>query len=332
MNTINTLFVGSLAAGMMAASVALADDVQLDYPFSVQYYEFEDQRQSLKMAYMDLAPEEGETEDAPVALLLHGKNFCSAYWEETAAQLSAHGYRVIMPDQIGFCRSTLPEHYQYTFHQLAANTAGLLDELDVDEVSVIGHSMGGMLGTRFSLMYPERVDRLVMVNPIGLEDWLAEGVPYPSVDAIYEAELKKDFDSIKEDQQTYYYDGDWNDEYARWARMLADTYAGEQGETVAWNHALTAQMVLTQPVLYQFDQLEVPTSLIIGLRDRTAIGRGQVDEDLAERLGDYPRLAEKTKERIPDAELIAFDDIGHMPQFEDTERYLQALRTALDIE
>ena len=46
--------------------------------------------------------------------------------EGTIARLADAGYRVIAPDQIGFCRSTKPAQYQYTFHQLATNTRALL--------------------------------------------------------------------------------------------------------------------------------------------------------------------------------------------------------------
>jgi pimeloyl-ACP methyl ester carboxylesterase len=150
-----------------------------------------------QVAPLDPPEVEVPVPDAPVALLLHGKNFCAAYWNQTIEFLSAKGFRVIAPEQVGFCRSSLPERYQYSFHQLASNTAGLLDELDIDTVTIIGHSMGGMLATRFALMYPERSDQLVMINPIGLEDWLAEGVPYPEIDTTFVAEQQKNFESIQ---------------------------------------------------------------------------------------------------------------------------------------
>lgn len=46
----------------------------------------------------------------------------------------------------------------------------LLNELDVSSARVMGHSMGGMLATRFALQYPDFVEQLVLLNPIGLED------------------------------------------------------------------------------------------------------------------------------------------------------------------
>ena len=133
-------------------------------------------------------------------MLLHGKNFPASYWEPTIRFLTARGYRVIAPDQIGFGKSSKPAHYQYSFQQLASNTDAVLDAAGVTKVSVVGHSMGGMLATRFALMYPERVEKLVLVNPIGLEDWKTV-VPYHSVDQWYEQEKKATPESVREYQR-----------------------------------------------------------------------------------------------------------------------------------
>jgi pimeloyl-ACP methyl ester carboxylesterase len=65
---------------------------------------------------------------------------------------------------------------------LAENTHALLMSRGIGRAIVVGHSMGGMLAARYALMYPDAVDELVLVDPLGLEDWKAEGVPYESVD------------------------------------------------------------------------------------------------------------------------------------------------------
>jgi pimeloyl-ACP methyl ester carboxylesterase len=67
--------------------------------------------------------------------------------------LTTAGYRVVVPDQIGWGKSSKPDIH-YSFHLLAANTATLLDHLGVGQVSVLGHSTGGMTATRFTLMNP----------------------------------------------------------------------------------------------------------------------------------------------------------------------------------
>ena len=133
------------------------------------------------MAYMDVKP---AAPNGRIVILLHGKNYVAATWQATIAVLNEAGFRVIAPDQIGFGKSTKPAHYQYTFQQLAGNTHALLASLGIGRVTVVGHSTGGMLGVRYALMYPDNVDRLALVDPIGLEDWKAKGVPWQSVDAL----------------------------------------------------------------------------------------------------------------------------------------------------
>ena len=127
------------------------------------------------MRYMDVAP--ATAPNGATAVLLHGKNFCAATWEATIRGARRPGYRVIAPDQIGFCKSTKPERYQYSFQALAENTHALLESLGHPKGLLIGHSTGGMLAARYALMYPDDVAMLVLVNPIGLEDWKALGVP-----------------------------------------------------------------------------------------------------------------------------------------------------------
>ena len=133
-----------------------------DYPWPVQHFRFASQGVDLDMAYMDVKPTKPNNE---VAVLLHGKNFCAATWRETIKVLSDAGYRVIAPDQIGFCKSSKPERYQFSFQQLAANTHALLASLGVSHATLIGHSTGGMLAIRYGLMYPTDLNQLVLVDP-----------------------------------------------------------------------------------------------------------------------------------------------------------------------
>src|SRR5690606_22874007 len=124
------------------------------------------QEQDLKMAYMDVTPENYNGRNI---VLFHGKNFNGAYWRTTIEALTKEGFRVIVPDQIGFGKSSKPEHFQYTFQQLAQNTKTLLDSLKIEKTSILGHSMGGMLATRFALMYPESIEKRSEERRVGKE-------------------------------------------------------------------------------------------------------------------------------------------------------------------
>jgi len=291
------------------------------YPFEVRYRRFEAQQQPLKMAYMDVAPAQP---NGRTVLLLHGKNFSGAYWERTVRALSELGYRVLVPDQIGFGKSSKPKSFQFTFHALAAYTAQLLDELGVQQVAVVAHSMGGMLATRFALLYPERVERMSLVNPIGLEDW-QRSVPYTPLDAVYKQEQASDRDKLRAYMRDSYFAGQWRDEYEPLLDMLAGLREGPDADLVAWVSALTADMVFTQPVVHDFPRLSVRTQLIIGTRDRTALGKAAVSKEVAATLGQYEELGKSAAKAIPNSELVELPGIGHLPQVEAFDAYLSAL-------
>jgi pimeloyl-ACP methyl ester carboxylesterase len=293
-----------------------------DYPYPIQRFAFTSQRQSLQMAYLDVKP---DRPNGQTAVLLHGKNFCAATWEPTIKDLVAAGYRVIAPDQIGFCKSSKPAAYQFTFKQLAGNTHELLAKLGIEKAVVIGHSTGGMLAAHYSLIYPQDVSHLVLVNPVGLEDWSAKGVPPISVDQWYARELKTNADGIRAYEKSTYYAGKWEDRYERAVQMLAGLNNGPGKEAVAWDSALIYDMIITQPVLYRFGEISVPTLLMIGQKDTTAIAKDFAPPELRPKLGNYPELGKAAAKAIPGAKLIEFPDYGHAPQMTDPEGFDKAL-------
>ncbi len=265
------------------------------------------------MAYLDIEPRQP---NGQVAVLLHGKNFCAATWAGTIAALAGAGYRVIAPDQIGFCKSSKPRAYQYSFQQLASNTHALLVSLGIGQAIVIGHSTGGMLATRYALMYPAEVSRLVMINPIGLEDWKAKGVPPMTVDQWYTREKQTTVERIRAYEQSTYYAGQWRADYEPWVQMLAGMYRGPGRDLVAWSSALLYDMIYTQPVVYEFGQLRPWTLLLIGQKDTTAIAKDTAPPAVRSQLGNYPELGRAAARAIPHATLVEFPDAGHAPQIQ----------------
>ncbi len=302
--------------------IALDKDLAtVDYPFEVKFHPLQSQGQDLKMAYVDvLSP----NPNGKTVVLLHGKNFNIAYWEQTIKELSKQGFRVIAPDQIGFGKSTKPASYQYSFQQLALNTKSILDSLKINKIMVLGHSMGGMLATRFALSYPEMTDKLILENPIGLEDYKVLA-SYQTIDANYQGELKNTVESYRDYQLKYYYDNTWKPQYDRWLNLLAGWTLHKDYPIVAWNAALTTDMIFTQPVVYEFGNIKCPTLLIIGTRDRTAIGRERAPKDIQPKMGLYNELGKKTQHAIPNSTLVELDNVGHLPHIETFDRFIKPL-------
>ncbi|HYM17287.1 MAG TPA: alpha/beta fold hydrolase, partial [Micropepsaceae bacterium] len=129
------------------------------YPYPVTMLPVVSENEPLRMAYMDVKP--SADANGRTVLLLHGRNFPSSYWKPTIEALSGAGFRVIVPDQIDFGKSsktTAPVSFDF----LARNTVALLDSLQLARVEIVAHSMGGMLAVRIARSYPERVNRLLL--------------------------------------------------------------------------------------------------------------------------------------------------------------------------
>src|SRR5690606_3782877 len=111
-------------------------------------------------------------------------------------------------------------NYQFSFSALARNTMDLLDGIGVERFAVVGHSMGGMLATRVALEYPARAEALVLVNPIGLEDY-RKLAGYRTIEENYAAELATTPEDIRAYQQENYFAGNWKPEYDPYVEILA---------------------------------------------------------------------------------------------------------------
>lgn len=183
------------------ANVPTPTDVQpgsinsedVPYPHPVSYFPITLYGQDLRMAYMDVAPL-GQPNGHTV-VLLHGNNFAGFYFGGPIDVLRKEGFRVVVPDQIGYGRSSKPI-IPYHFHDWARNTHLLLQSLKVERAMIIGHSMGGMLATRFATQYPAMTERLVIYNPIGLVDPRFSR-PWDSPDEAYRRTLAATYPTIR---------------------------------------------------------------------------------------------------------------------------------------
>src|SRR5215203_3623201 len=231
---------------------------EVEYPYRVDFLPEQVEGEFVRMAYMAV-----NMSDNPTVVLLHGKNFFGAYWARTIEALVKAGFRVIVPDQIGFGKSSKPD-VEYQFDWMAEKTLRIVDMYgSKNKFAVVGHSMGGMLAARMALKYPERVSHLVLENPIGLEDY-GKMIGEVEFAVLHNKELH-DTEPGKIRAFFKKYVVEWkpeiyeafveprvrvtlSGEYPRWAKASARTY----------------EMILKQPVVGDFPKIKAKTLLVIG--------------------------------------------------------------------
>jgi pimeloyl-ACP methyl ester carboxylesterase len=290
------------------------------YPYPVNLLPLVNDGEQLRMAYMDVpaAKPNGRT-----AMLLHGRNFPSSYWAPVIKTLSDAGYRVVVPDQIGFGKSSKPSG-ELHFDNLARNTVTLLDHLQIAKAEIVAHSMGGMVAVRIARAYPDRVAHLVLTAPIGLEDYRQYVPPVPT-EKILESEDKLTAEGYRKQLETNYslklppeavtpfIDARFNlkesAEYPRWLRAYVNS----------------GQMIYREPVVHEIPLVTQPTLFIMGADDHNAPGRANAPEALRPKMGQNAALAQALAARMPDAHAEVIPNAGHLVFLDAPAKYDELL-------
>jgi pimeloyl-ACP methyl ester carboxylesterase len=295
------------------------------YPWPVHFLPLVIEEQELRMAYMDVPPSGPANGQAVV--LMHGKNFGGCYWRDVAQTIADAGYRVIVPDQIGWGKSSKPD-IRYSFQLLAANTAQLLDALGIRQAVMVGHSTGGMIAVRFALMYPERVTRLILEDPIGLEDYRVN-IPPQSDETLYRAELANTDAAKIRAFYARYFANPLPEIYSPLAEVqIRVTLSGEYPRW-AKASALAYQMIYQQPVRYEYRLLQPPVLLIVGERDHTVPLASYAPAGAREKMGNFVELGRTAVKEMPRGRLVVVPNCGHIPHIEKPREFQQAIMTFL---
>jgi len=122
----------------------------------------------MRLHYHEAGP--AGSSGGPVVVMLHGGGPGASAWSNFGRNLPVFsgGFRTLMVDQPGFGRSAKPAVTGNYFTFAADAVCGLLDELGIGRVHLVGNSLGGGTAMRFALRFPERVSRLVLMAPGGL--------------------------------------------------------------------------------------------------------------------------------------------------------------------
>lgn len=275
----------------------------------LSYFCFRSQGQQIEMAYTYSV---SSHPNGKTVLLLHGREFSQTYWQETTRFLLDRGFSVIAPDQIGSGSSSQPLNYQFSFRQLAANTHLLLDSLHCDKAIVLGHSLGGMLALRFVLMYPDCCEQLILENPLGLTPGVMPAYN-TSLDECIRQELEESLPERKNHLREDYFNGKWCREYETLLDERNEREENGRSAICARNRALITDMITTQPVCYELQNIAVPVTLLVGTQDKY------------ERSGCSATLCKKATKQVSNFRLLTLPGTGHVPHVENFSLFRDSL-------
>ncbi len=271
----------------------------VDYPHPVNFLHRTLYGQDVRIAYMDVQPTGAA--NGRTVVLLHGSSYYSLYWKETIPELSAAGFRVITVDRLGWGKSAKPLiPYSASLH--AANTKAILDHLGIEQVAIVGHSLGGRMASTFAYTYPETTTHLVMVNPIGLDDstrgrqWQDpnSGVAEPDLQQVYESNLRTERRRIVT----------WKAKHLENVRIRYGMALSGEYHRLNQVRALNRDL-LAEPVDSFWPKIETKAIMIAGAQDGP----------------NFPERARRATGLLPNAELYLIDEAGHNPHEETPEKF-----------
>jgi pimeloyl-ACP methyl ester carboxylesterase len=111
----------------------------------------------------------GERAD-PVVLLIHGYTASTLVWKTVAPEFARRGFQVIAPDLVGFGFSSKPAWFDYSIQSQARVLSRLMNRLGIGRATIVGSSYGGAVASTLALDYPERVEKLVLVDAVCNDD------------------------------------------------------------------------------------------------------------------------------------------------------------------
>jgi pimeloyl-ACP methyl ester carboxylesterase len=280
------------------------------YPYPSKNFPLTILGHDLRMSYMDVAPT--GPANGHTVVLLHGNNFGGFYFGGPAEVLRKEGFRIIIPDQIGYGRSSKPTTIPYNFSQWARNTKLLLDSLKIEKAMIVGHSMGGMLAARFATQYPAATERLVIYNPIGLSDGRFDR-PLNDVDAGYAGSLDQSYQSIRASLMRYvaHNPSAWNDVFETYAKVRYSWTLGAEWPRLAMVQTLIGQVMYLDPVVYDWARIKSPTLVF-----------GGAEDFLAGTPANFQARMKYIADTVPNglARLHLVPGLGHVPHLESPDK------------
>ncbi len=248
---------------------------------------------------LSLSLYDNENYDKPTIVMLHGYTANKNVWVRFAKPLSKH-YRVIIPDMAGHGDTAFQSGSDYSIPAQAKRVVALIDALNIDQIHIIGNSMGGFIAATFAKDYPERTLSAALVDPAGVKSPELSDMDKMLVQG------KNPFQIFNEQDFKHFYA--MTMEKPPFAPQVVldvvnDIYQARRGQ-----YAEIFSDFHESPMLDdKLNQIRVPVLLLWGDKDRLL----------------HVSAVNVWRSGIPNIQVTTWPDIGHMPMMEIPKQSVQ---------
>lgn len=247
-------------------------------------------------------------------ILVHGLASNAGFWRYNIPELSKK-FRVIAVDLPGYGKSQKGD-YTYSMSFYADEIKKLIDELKLRNVVYIGHSMGGQIGIKLAIKYPELLNKLILASPAGFEEfqqgegnWLRSVMTMQGVKSTTEEGIRRNL------AMNFY---SWND---KWEWMVEERVRMRKAtdfDEFAYTVVRCVNGMLDEPTFNKLSLIKTPTLVVYGKYD------GLIPNPYLN-PGFTSDVFEKGAKTMQDVKLVQLDNAGHMIQIEKADEFNQAV-------
>ena len=261
-----------------------------------------------KISYID----QGNGEQT--IILVHGLASNAGFWRYNIPELSKK-YRVIAVDLPGYGKSQ-KGNYNYSMSFYADQIKILIEELKLKNVVYVGHSMGGQIGIKLAIKYPELLSKLILASPAGFEefqkgegDWLRSVMTMTGVKSTTEEGIRRNL------AMNFY---SWYDEWEWMVEERVRMRKATDFDEFAYAVVRCVNGMLDEPTFNKLSLIKTPTLVIYGKYD------GLIPNPYLN-PGHTSDVFENGAKDISSVKLVELDNAGHMIQIEKADQFNQAV-------
>lgn len=251
-----------------------------------------------------------------VLLFIHGLSSNADAWQRNIQELQKE-YTCIALDLPGHGKSFL-QGGQQTPSYFAKIILELMEKLGHKKFTLVGHSMGGQAALKFALLYPEKLEQLVLVAPAGIEEFT-----FTEAQMMLAFTTPKALESTSDEQIEKNYHLNFYQFPKEAEKMVEDRKKIRQASDFSQHMQAVVQSVkgmLIDPVHEQLAEVKVPTLIVFGQNDALIPNRFLHPQLTLE------DLAEKARTEIPTSKVVVLPESGHFLMFERPREFNEVLR------